>query len=94
MRLLRVLTSRVALALTGACALALFAGASCASATTRLRSGGLHDRLVSHVTTGQNAVASNPALTGANITAAIVGALALLSLAFVVVTLIRRRITM
>jgi hypothetical protein len=93
MRLLRVLASRVTPALTGASAVALFAGTRCAAAATRLRSGGLHDRLASHVTTGQTGVRSDLALTGANITAAVVGALALLSLAFVVVTLIRRRIT-
>ncbi len=95
MRSLRTLASRVAPALTGACALALalVAGTSCASASTRLRSGGLHDQLASHVTTGRTGVPSDLALTGANITAAVVGALALLSLAFLIVTLIRRRIT-
>jgi hypothetical protein len=53
----------------------------------------LHTQLVSHVTTGQTAVPPELSLTAVNITATVVGTLALLSLAFVVVTLIRRRIT-
>jgi hypothetical protein len=101
MRLLRVLASTVALALTGACAcacafalsLALVAGSASASGTTWLRSGSLHTQLASHVTTGQTAVPPELSLTAVNITATVVGTLALLSLAFVVVTLIGRRIT-
>lgn len=99
MRSFRVLASTVAVALSGALAFALgvalvFAtGSASASDTTRLRSGSLHTQLVSHVTTGQTAVPPELSLTAVNITATVVGALALLSLAFVVVTLIRRRIT-
>jgi hypothetical protein len=50
-------------------------------------------QLVSHVTAGQTAVPPEFSLTAVNSTASVVGLLALLSLAFVDVTLIRRRIT-
>ncbi len=96
------LVLKVGLAVTGTCALALVAGAWSAasvasvgatSTSSRLRSGTLHAQFASHMATGRTAVPSGLALTGANITATVVGTLALLSLAFVVVTLIRRRST-
>ena len=46
---------------------------------------------MSHVTAGANAVPAGLALTGSDVMAAVVGALALFALAFLVVTLIRRR---
>ncbi len=93
MRWLRVLASTIGLGLVTACALASFTGATAASATARLRSGNLHAQLVSHVAPGPTSVTAGLSLTAANVTATVVGALALLSLAFVIVTLIRRRIT-
>ena len=42
---------------------------------------------------GANTVPAGVALTGSGVMAAVVGALALFSLAFLVVTLIRRRVT-
>lgn len=93
MRQVRAFASTIGLAVAGGCALALVLGADTASATTRLRSGSLHSQLVSHVPAGAGAAPPDLALTGANVTAAIVGVLALVSLAFLVVTLIRRRIT-
>jgi hypothetical protein len=73
----------------------LTAGSAVASASTRLRSGILHTQLVSHVSagTGANAVSSGLTLKGSSVIAAIVGVLALLAFAFLVVTLIRRRVT-
>jgi len=65
-------------------------GAAAASAA-RLRSGTLHAQLVSHVT--PSGTTSSPHLFGSGVMAAIVGALAVLALAFLVVTLIRRRVT-
>jgi hypothetical protein len=93
MRTLRVLAATAALALPAACTLALTCGISAASATTRFRSGTLHTELAGHVAANQGGIPSEVVPTGADITAAVVGALALLSLVFVVVTLIRRRIT-
>jgi hypothetical protein len=71
------------------------AGSAVASASTRLRSGILHSQLVSHVSTGTgaNAVSSGLTLQGSAVMAAIVGVLALCAFAFLVVTLIRRRVT-
>jgi hypothetical protein len=73
----------------------LTAGSAVASASTRMRSGTLHAQLVSHVSaaTGANAVSSGLPLEGSAVTAAIVGVLALCAFAFLVVTLIRRRVT-
>ena len=48
---------------------------------------------MSHVTAGANTVPARVALTASGVMAAVVGALALFALAFLVVTLIRRRIT-
>jgi hypothetical protein len=75
----------------------LTAGSAVASASTRLRSGTLHAQLVSHVSsgggTGANAISSGLPLKGSAVMAAIVGVLALCAFAFLVVTLIRRRVT-
>jgi hypothetical protein len=93
MRQVRLLASAIGLAVVGGSvlALALVFGTSAASATTRLRSGSLHAHLTSRGPAG--AAPSDLALAGANVTAAVVGTLAVLSLAFIIVTLIRRRIT-
>jgi hypothetical protein len=88
-----VLAAMVAAATVGALVWSVTAGSALASATTRLRSGTLHAQLVSHVSGGANTVPAGVALTGSGVMAAIVGALALFALAFLVVTLIRRRVT-
>jgi len=88
-----VLAAMVGAAAVGAVAWSLTAGSALASAATRLRSGTLHAQLVSHVTTGANAVSSGLPLKGSGVIAAIVGALAVFALTFLVVTFIRRRIT-
>ncbi len=62
-----------------------------ASAATRLRSGSLHAQLVSRVTPAGTTSSSH--LLGSGVMAGIVGSLAVLALAFLVVTLIRRRVT-
>jgi hypothetical protein len=92
--------ARIRVALVGTTTLAaliwtLTAGSAVASASTRLRSGTLHAQLVSHVSAGSgtNAVSSGLALKGSAVMAAIVGVLALCAFAFLVVTLIRRRVT-
>ena len=94
--------ARARLALVGTATLAaviwtLATGSAVASASTRLRSGILHAQLVSHVSAGAgagaNAVSSGLALEGSAVMAAIVGVLALCAFAFLVVTLIRRRVT-
>jgi hypothetical protein len=69
------------------------AGSAAASASTRLRSGAVHAQLASHVTGGANAVSSSLTLKGSAVMAAIVGALAVFALTFLVVTFIRRRVT-
>jgi hypothetical protein len=90
--------ARIRVALVGTTALAavtwmVTAGSAVASASTRLRSGTLHAQLVSHVSGGANAVSSGLTLKGSAVMAAIVGVLALCAFAFLVVTLIRRRVT-
>jgi hypothetical protein len=91
---------RARVALVGTATLAamiwtMTAGCAVASASTRLRSGALHAQLVSHVSSGAgaNALSSGLTLKGSAVMAGIVGALALCALAFLVVTLIRRRVT-
>jgi hypothetical protein len=69
------------------------AGSAVASAATRLRSGTVHTQLASHVTAGANTVPASLGLKGTGVMAAVVGVLALFALAFVIVTLIRRRVT-
>ncbi len=88
-----VLAAMVGTAAVGAVAWSLTAGSALASAASRLRSGTVHAQLVSHVTTGGNAVSSGLPLKGSGVIAAIVCALAVFALAFLVVTFIRRRIT-
>jgi hypothetical protein len=92
--------ARIRVALVGTTTLAaliwtLTAGSAVASASARVRSGTLHSQLVSHVSagTGANAVSSGLPLKGSAVMAAIVGVLALCAFAFLVVTLIRRRVT-
>jgi hypothetical protein len=94
-RQLRVLVLAVmmAAATVGALIWSVTAGSALASAATRLRSGALHAQLVSHVSAGANTAPAGVALSGSGVMAAIVGALALFALAFLVVTLIRRRVT-
>jgi hypothetical protein len=88
-----VLAAMVAAATVGALVWSVTAGSALASAATRLRSGTLHAQLVSHVSAGANTAPAGVTLTGSGVMAAIVGALALFALAFLVVTLIRRRVT-
>ncbi len=76
---------------TAALAWSVAVGTVAASATTRLRSGSLHAQLVSRVTPAGNTSSSH--LLGSGVMAGIVGCLAVLALAFLVVTLIRRRVT-
>ena len=53
----------------------------------------MHAQLASHVTAGANTVPASLGLKGTGVMAAVVGVLALFALAFVIVTLIRRRVT-
>jgi hypothetical protein len=69
------------------------AGTAVAGAATRVRSGTLHAQLVSHVSTAANPVSTGLPLKGSNVIAEIVGVMAVLAVAFLVVTFIRRRIT-
>ncbi len=64
-----------------------------ASAATRFHSGSVRTTLASHIATNASNAASGPVLTGPNVMASVVGAMALLALGFLVVTLIRRRTT-
>ncbi len=77
----------------GALLWSVTAGSAVASAATRLRSGTVHAQLASHVTAGANTVPASLGLKGTGVMAAVVGVLALFALAFVIVTLIRRRVT-
>jgi hypothetical protein len=70
-----------------------WAGGSVASASTRTRSGVVHAQLASHVTGSAGTLSSGLAVRGSGIMAAVVAVLAVSSLAFLVVTFIRRRIT-
>jgi hypothetical protein len=91
-RKLRVMAAMVGVAAAATCALSVVMGSTLASASTRLRSGSLHAQLVSHVTPVGNTAPSG-VIAGSNVIAAIVGTLAILALAFLVVTFIRRRVT-
>jgi hypothetical protein len=91
-RQLRFLTAMVGMAATGAVAWSVTVGVVAASASTRLRSGNLHAQLVSHVAPAGN-TSSSQLLADSDVIAGIVASLAVLALAFVIVTLIRRRIT-
>ena len=92
MRHFRFLAAAVGVAATGTLAWSVALGAAAASAASRLRSGSLHAQLVSHVAPAGN-TSSSHLLVGSGVMAGIVGSLAVLALAFLVVTLIRRRIT-
>jgi hypothetical protein len=94
-RQLRVLAATAALvvATLGVLAWSLTAGSAVAAATTRLRSGAFHTQLVSHVSPSANTVSSGLALHGTDVMAAVVGVMAILSVAFLIVTFIRRRVT-
>lgn len=86
----------VSLGVATACAMALavVAGTTAASAATRYRSGSVRTQLVdtNHVTS--NAASASLGLTGPDVMAAIVGLMALLAFVFIVVTFIRRRVTL
>jgi hypothetical protein len=70
------------------------AGTAVASAGTRLRSGAIHAQLASHVTaSGSNAVSSSLTIKGSGVMAGVVAALAVFALGFLIVTFIRRRVT-
>jgi hypothetical protein len=92
-RQVRVIAALVGVATLGAAAWLLTAGAAVASASTRLRSGNLHAQLVSHVSPGASAVSSGLGLKGSDVMAAVVATMAVLAVAFLIVTFIRRRIT-
>lgn len=80
---------------TCALTLALIAGTSVASAATRYRSGSVRNQLAStsHLTTS-GATSGGLGLTGPNVMASVVGLMALLAVAYIIVTLIRRRVTL
>lgn len=92
MRQQRVIASAIGIATTAAVTLALGPGTAPAGATTRLRSGTLHGQLAGHVSSASGLGSGPLSLAGANVMAVVVATLALLALAFVLVTLIRRRI--
>lgn len=78
---------------TGAVALVLISGAGAADAAARLRSGTRAHLLDSTTRIAPNS-AGSPGLhlTGPNVMASVVGLMAVLAFAFVVVTFIRRRV--
>jgi hypothetical protein len=88
-----VLMATVGAATFGALLWSATAGSAVASAATRWRSGAVHAQLASHVSTGTNTVPAGLQIQGTGVMAAVVGALALFALAFLIVTLIRRRVT-
>ena len=88
-----VLAARVVTATLAGLTWSVAAGTAVAGADTRLRSGSVHAQLVSRVSSGAHALSPSLALTGSDVIAAIVGILAVLALAFLIVTFIRRRIT-
>lgn len=78
---------------TGAAALVLTSGAGVADAAARLRSGTRAHLLDSSARIAPNGVGSPGLhLTGPTVMAAVVGLMAVLAFAFVVVTFIRRRV--
>jgi hypothetical protein len=92
-RQVRVIAAMVGFATLGAAAWLFTAGSAVASASTRLRSGNLHAQLVSHVSPGASAVSSGLGLKGSDVMSAVVATMAVLAVAFLIVTFIRRRIT-
>jgi hypothetical protein len=75
--------------------LAVIAGTSVASAATRFRSGSVRNQLAStsHLATS-GAASGGLGLTGPTVMASVVGLMALLAMAFIVITFIRRRVTL
>jgi hypothetical protein len=92
-RQLGVLAAMVAVTAAGTSAWSLMAGCAIASAATRARSGSRHAQLVSHITPGRS-TASSGLRTGSDIMGGVVGALAVLALAYLIVTFIRHRVTL
>jgi hypothetical protein len=84
------LAAMVGVATVGAFLWSVTAGSAVASASTRLRSGTVHAQLASHVS---HAVPAGLQIEGSGVMAAIVGVLAVSSVAFLIVTFVRRRIT-
>ena len=93
MRQLRVFAGKVVVTTAGTLAWSLMAGCAVASAVTQGRSGSRHAPLLSHVTPGRS-TASSGFLTGSDIMGGVVGALAVLALAYLIVTFIRHRVTL
>ena len=93
MRQLRVRAAMVGVAAATTWTWTVALCSAAASASTRLRSGSLHAQLASRVTP---AGGTTPAglLAGSDVMAGVVGALAVLSLAYLIVTFIRRRATL
>jgi hypothetical protein len=92
--IVRQLRVWAALMATATVAAVITAGSAVASASTRLRSGTVHAQLASHVSAaGASAVSSGLTIKGSSIMGGIVAALAVFALAFLIVTFIRRRVT-
>ena len=91
MRHFRFLAAAVGMATTGALAWSVTLGATAASAASRLRSGTMDAQLVGRVTPA-GTTSSAHLLVGSGVMAGIVGSLAGVALAFIVVTLVRRRV--
>ena len=92
-RRLRAMAALVGTATVAALAWSITLGTAAAGASTRIRSGSLHAQLVNHVSTGANALPSGLSVKGSDVMAVIVGAMAVFALAFLIVTFIRRRVT-
>jgi hypothetical protein len=83
------------LATASAMTLAITAGTTVAGAATRFRSGGVRTQLIDTThPAGNGAAAGTLGLTGPNVMASIVGLMAVLAIVFLVVTFIRRRVTL
>ena len=92
---LRKIVVSLGIASTCAMTLALVAGTSVAGATTRYRSGSVRNQLASTAHLSTSGTTSGPlGLTGPTVMASVVGLMALLAVGFIVVTLIRRRVTL
>ena len=92
-RQLRTMAALVGTATVAGLAWSITVGTAAAGASTRIRSGSLHAQLVSHVSTGANALSPGGTVRGSDVMAVIVGAMAVFALAFLIVTFIRRRVT-
>ncbi len=94
-RHLRKFSVIFALATTGAMTLAITAGTTAAGAATRFRSGGVRTQLVDTThAAGNGAAAGTLGLTGPDVMASVVGLMAVLAMVFLVVTFLRRRVTL